>query len=178
MGPNFAQSATVALVLIGPMTVYMCLRPCEVLLYGIGRHRVIGWVNLAEMTLVAGLAWPLVKSFGLVSMAALVGAAMLCIRPLVIPRFACRQLNLSPWTYWRQGPWRAGRTCLLAALPLTALFSQWSVDSWLGLCLAGMAYALIWLPCALLVGLDGQERRFWRNKLAGFKLLAWLRPRD
>jgi O-antigen/teichoic acid export membrane protein len=177
MGPNFAQSATVALLLIGPMTVYMCLRPCEVLLYGIGRHRLIGWVNLAEMGLVLCLAWPLVRAFGMVSMAALVGASMLCIRPLVIPAFACRQLGLKPWSYWRMGPWRAARTCLLAALPLTALFSQWRVDTWTGLFLAFLAYALIWFPCALLAGLNAEERRFWREKLTGSKLLAKLRRR-
>ncbi len=178
MGPAFARSATVALVLIGPMSVYMCLRPCEVLLYGIGRHRVIGWVNLAEVSLVLCLAWPLVRAFGMEAMAGLVGASMLCIRPLVIPAFACRQVGLRPGTYWRQGPWRAARTCLLAALPLAALFSQWRVHTWLGLFLAVLVYGIIWLPCAVLAGLDTAERRFWRERLASLKILARFRGGD
>ncbi|MBI5522092.1 MAG: lipopolysaccharide biosynthesis protein [Desulfarculus sp.] len=167
LGQNFADSATVALLLIGPMTMYMCVRPCEVMLLGIGRHRLIGWVNLSELALVLLLSWPLVKAFGLLAMAALVGGAMLCLRPLIIPTFACRQLGLRPLDYWRQGPMRAGLTCLAAALPLGLLFSQWRVGSWPGLFLAFGAYALVWLPCALLLGLNAQERAFWRAKLAG-----------
>lgn len=174
LGQSFADSATVALLLIGPMTMYMCVRPCELMLFGIGRHRLIGWVNLGELAVVLLLAWPLVSAFGLLAMAALAGGATLCLRPLVIPAVACRQLGRPTATYWRQGPLRAGLTCLAAALPLGLLFSLWRVGSWVELFLAFGAYTLVWLSCAVMLGLNPQEREFWRDKLAESRWWAWL----
>lgn len=165
MGPHFSQSAQVALVLAGPVTLYICIRPCEVLLYGLGRQRLIGWVNLGEALVILTLAWPLSRAWGLTGMATLVGGAMLAIRPLVVPAFACRSLGLAARRYWLAGPLKALLVCLAASPALALVFLAWRPATWPQLVLAFLAYSLIWLPCALWLGLDAGERRFWREKL-------------
>lgn len=147
-----------ALLLIVPMTVYMFIRPCELLLFGIGRHRLIGWVSLAEAALVLLLSYAVVPTFGLLGMAVLVGCSMLLIRPLVTPAFACRQVGLSQALYWRQGPLRALLVCLVAAPPSGLVFHLWQVGSWPQLFLAFAVYSVVWgLSAALLASTARSE---------------------
>lgn len=165
VGPDFALSVSVLYVLVGPVTLALSLFACDTLLVGIGKHRITGLVSMAEALVVIGLAWPLIRHYGVVGGAMAGAGALLVLRPWVIPAYACKQAGLGLMRYWLAGPLRA-----LAALALpmglsVLLLHFWPVDSWLGLIAAGLLYTALCLPAVWFWALDTKERRFWKEKI-------------
>lgn len=165
LGAHFEPAVRVIWLLLMPLGLYMALRPCEVLLYGIGRHRMNGLLYLAETLIPAGLCLLTIRRWGPEGAALSLGAALLLLRPWLLPAYACRRIELSLGVYWLRGPARAALAGAVAAGPLAGLFAVWSVQGWLELVGAGAALVLICAPVFWLLGLDAGERGFWRERL-------------
>jgi O-antigen/teichoic acid export membrane protein len=165
LGPGFASAVRVVWILLGPLGLAMALRPCEVLLYGLGRHRFNGLLYLGETAVMAGLCWLAIGPWGAEGAAVSLGVALLCLRPWLLPAYACRQVGLGLGAYWLRGPVRAALAGGLAALPVGVALSLWPPDSWPGLVAAGLLVAALAGPVFWWVGFDAQERAFWRRWL-------------
>jgi membrane protease YdiL (CAAX protease family) len=120
---------------------------------------------LGETVVMAVLCWLTLGRWGAEGAAASLGAALLLLRPWWLPAYACRQVGLGLGAYWRRGPGRAALAGALAALPVGALLALWPPRSWLGLVAAGLMLAALAAPVFWWVGLDAQERAFWRGWL-------------
>jgi O-antigen/teichoic acid export membrane protein len=165
LGGSFVPAVRVVWLLLGPLGLYMALRPCEVLLYGLGRHRFNGLLYLGETVVMAGLCWLAIGPWGAEGAAASLGVALLLLRPWLLPSYVCRQVSLGLGAYWLKGPGRAALAGALAALPVGVVLSLWPPRSWPGLMAAGLALAALAAPVFWRVGFDARERAFWREWL-------------
>ncbi len=165
LGPDFDSSAQVVRVLIIPMGLYLSLRPCESLLYGVGRHRSNGLLYLGEAALMAVFCLFALPRWGAMGAVFSLGLALLLVRPWFLPLYTCRLVGLGLGRFWRVSLLPALGSALAAGLPLWWLFSWWQARTWLELGLAGLAVAATAGLAVWLLGLDRKERRFWLDKL-------------
>lgn len=169
LGPDFETSARVVWYLIGPITLYLTLRPCDMLLVGHNQHRLSGWVGLAEIGLMLPVSLLLVPRMGGEGMALALAGCLLAVRPWVIPRACARLLGLPLWRYGAQGLGRPLLTVLLAALVAVPLLAAHTLDTWFELFAALGLYSLVYGPCFWLVGLPRAERLLWLERLQGWR---------
>ncbi|MFH1060820.1 MAG: oligosaccharide flippase family protein [Pseudomonadota bacterium] len=169
VGPAFSESVEVAQVLALPLFAYIATFPGVLLLQGLGRLRVNSLVCLGEAGLAIGLVFILAQSHGPLGAAAALAAAMLSLRPWLIPWRAARLVQLSLGRLAIKALVRPGLAMALAAgafllTPLAGL-----TPSWPHFILQGLVYSLFFLAATWLIGLDHDARTLWREKLG-----AWL----
>lgn len=169
LGPDFETSARVVWYLIGPITLYLTLRPCDMLLVGHNRHRLSGWVGLAEIGVMMPASLVLVPLLGGEGMALALAGSLLLIRPWVVPRACSRLLELPLWRFWGQGLGRPLLTVALTALVVVPLLAMRSLDTWFELFAALGLYSLVYAPCLWLAGLPRAERELWLERFQGWR---------
>lgn len=103
MGPEFADHAYPVLLILAVTQILSCPHyPIASILYGIGRHRTLALLRLAEGFINVALSVFLVKSFGLPGVAIGTAIPHTIIFGVIVPLYACRLLGV-PWLqYLRQ----------------------------------------------------------------------------
>lgn len=169
LGPGFLMSFRVALIMALPVALFLSVRPCEIYLLALGLHKITGLVTLAESVLALAACLVLVPRWEATGAAVAVAAAFLLIRPWVLPVYVCRRAGIPLRIWWWTCLRRGWLPLLAAALPLYGLFRVWTVDTWLELVAAGLTICLVCAAGLFTLGLDAEERAFWRQKLAGLR---------
>ncbi|MCB2187945.1 MAG: oligosaccharide flippase family protein [Deltaproteobacteria bacterium] len=168
LGPDFNLSGQMVRLMVLPLCLSMALGPCEAILYSLKRQRFTGWLSLAEVALLAGLALMLIPRWGAMGAAVSLGVCLVLLRPWLLTLYVCRSLGLGWGRFWVKGPGRAALSLAVACLPLAWLFRAWRVTGWVELMAAGVVVSLACGLAFALLGLGWEERRFWREKLTGF----------
>jgi O-antigen/teichoic acid export membrane protein len=166
LGPDFAESAHLARMLVVPLLLYQVATPSAAMLLSLGKQRHLGGLAGLEIAVLLGILlwWP--GPADAAKAAAALAVALVCLRPVWLPWFTCRQVGLSLGRYWLAAAGRGLAPVLAMALPLAWLASMWEVDSWGELALAAGAIAAAALGAFLVGGLDSGERAYWRRLLA------------
>jgi O-antigen/teichoic acid export membrane protein len=127
------------------------------LVLGMGRHKVLAWLSIAETVVVLGLALALVRPFGLLGVCAAVAVPGAFFRGVCQMVYACRLLKVPLRTYLASAFVPA---ILTAAGPAAALglLTRWhEPETWAGLVAYTAAFGALYLALAG-VGLIGVER--------------------
>lgn len=103
MGPQFVEQAYTVLLILGFAQILSFAHyPIASILYGIGRHRNLAFMRLAEGIINLVLSIVLVKSMGLAGVALGTTIPHTLIFGIFLPMYACRLLGIPWWHYVRQ----------------------------------------------------------------------------
>jgi O-antigen/teichoic acid export membrane protein len=167
LGPDFAFSADVAMILAVPFGLYMALYPCEAVLMSLRTQRKLGWLCLGELAVLIVAGWLSFSRWGALGAAWSLAASLLVLRPWWLSLYVCRRLGLSWFDFWLRTVGRPWLSQVLAALPLVFLLGDWAARGWLHFLGAGLLLSLLSGISFWLVGMDHTERSFWLEKLRG-----------
>jgi O-antigen/teichoic acid export membrane protein len=162
MGPAYADSYLVLVILGLPMMLELAQNPAIQLLYGISRQHYYAWLNLAEAAVNLVLSLILVRRWGIYGVAWGTAIEILLFKGLVLPLIVCRQVGIPPMRYYREV---LGGTFLRAAIPLGLFFAaaaSWRTDDYGRLALLVGLQALFFAPLAYFLILTGEERSVLR----------------
>ena len=171
MGPAFAESYVILVILLLPMMISLIQRPTVPLLYGISQHKYFTYSNMVEgiANLLLSLLW--VRSFGAQGVALGTAVPMAVMAAAVQPVYLCRVLSMPYRTY-------AGTVLKHAALGTAFLLAGWLpllpyIDATYGR-LAGciLIQAMLYVPLAILAGFSREERRQIFGFVRGAMLIA------
>lgn len=127
------------------------------IILGMGKHKMMAILSLAENTAALALTWYLMQPLGLAGACIAIAAPGMISRGLCQWLYCCRLVGVSPWQSWR----RSFVPTLALALPSAALLGAWTwwipVDCWFDLFLAGAVYGVAFLVSGGL-GLVGIDR--------------------
>ena len=124
------------------------------MLFGIGRHKGLVWLRLAEGLCIAGLGIVLMRFWGLWGYAFATMAVSLTINLFLIPRYLCKILEMPVWTYWAKGCLKPCAFSLPFAAVLLLFAREFPVKSWTGMIIAvlcGVAMYLLTLLSGVLL---------------------------
>jgi O-antigen/teichoic acid export membrane protein len=167
LGPDFALSAEVAMILAIPFGLYMALHPCEAVLVSLRTQRKLGWLCLGELAVIVLAGWFSFSRWGALGAACSLAASLVILRPWWLSLYVCRRLDIAWSDFWLRKVGRAWLSQALAGLPLFFLLDNWPSQSWPHFLAAGLLLSLLSAFCFWLMGLDRQERAFWLGKLRG-----------
>jgi O-antigen/teichoic acid export membrane protein len=115
---------------------------------GMGKHKPMALMSVAENIAMAILVWLLVDSHGLVGVSLAIAIPGALSRGLFQLWYACRIVGVSPWTYLR----RTILPTLVLSVPSAALLAGWTwwfpVTNWWQLIVAGLLYTAACLATA------------------------------
>lgn len=169
MGGHYSGGAVVLALLAGGMFLPMTQQPTMNILIGMNRHGRLGAFTVGVS--VAGLAVGVAaaSAFGL----SIRGAALITALPLllangiVLPLYACKQLQLSPWTYAARSYAQPLLFCLPFAVVLIATRTAFSERYLVSLAASLVAGAIALLPLAWSVMPERMRQRLFRGKASG-----------
>jgi O-antigen/teichoic acid export membrane protein len=121
MGPAYADSAVILMVLTIPQFGSMSQSASALVLAGMARHRALAYFALAEAVANVVLSIILVRKMGLIGVAWGTVIPHLINTTMVVPLYTLRVVKLEPGEYLRQAYLRP----VLCALPLVALGYAW-----------------------------------------------------
>jgi O-antigen/teichoic acid export membrane protein len=165
LGPDFAVSAEVAMILAIPFGLYMALYPCEAVLVSLRTQRSLGWLCLGELAVLLLTGWLSFSRWGALGAAWSLAASLVILRPWWLSFYVCRRLDMSWSGFWLGTVGRSWLSQALAGLPLFFLLKDWPSQSWPLFLAAGLLLSLASGLSFWLVGLDCEERAFWLGKL-------------
>lgn len=117
MGPGFEQSVPTLYILAVTSVVLVAQGPLGNVLLGTGRHRIVAMVSMADAVLNLGLSLLLVRSFGMLGVAAGTGIPVLVLNIFLILPLACRTVGIGVLEFLRT----VVRPSLAGAVPAVAL---------------------------------------------------------
>lgn len=94
MGPRYASSYVVLLILVIPTTLYYAQTGSNRILFGISQHRPLAYVALIEGIANVILSIALVRPLGIVGDAIGTAIPLLCTALIFLPRHMCRLLHV------------------------------------------------------------------------------------
>ncbi|MFH2125244.1 MAG: hypothetical protein ABIK12_01935, partial [Pseudomonadota bacterium] len=121
LGPDFATSADVAIILAIPFGLYMALYPCEAVLMSLRTQRNLGWLCLGELIFLIIAGWFSFSRWGAIGAAWSLAASLVILRPWWLSIYVCRRLSISWPTFWLQTVGRPWLSQALASVPLVFL---------------------------------------------------------
>jgi O-antigen/teichoic acid export membrane protein len=172
VGPGYANSYSLMLVLLAGYCLMLAQQPSVDLLLAQGRHHLRGWWNLGEgaANLALSIYWG--RRYGLVGIALGTAAPMIFVQLFIQPWYALRIISLSPARYVREALLRP----VLAAsivLGVSGVLRPWQHGYSAWWLLLGLGWqALLFLILAWMIALTAGERK----EFAG-RALSILRPR-
>ncbi len=158
VGPGFATSYPLMLVLLAGYCLMLAQQPSVDLLLAQGRHHLRGWWNLGEgaANLALSIYWG--RRYGLVGVALGTAAPMIFVQLFVQPWYAMRTINLSGARYLREAFLRPATTAFIV-LTVCGMVRPWqhSYSAWSLLLSIGWQIALFF-TLAWIIALTTTER--------------------
>jgi len=141
-----AQSYPVLVIMLIPSTLMLAQSASGRVLFGIGKHRTLAFVTMAEGIANLVLSILLVRPYGIIGDAAGTAIPLTITMVFFLPRHLCRKLEIRLWTFLRE----AYLLPLAACIPMTVvllLMQRWFVPHnfrqlVMQMSAAGMTYAL------------------------------------
>jgi O-antigen/teichoic acid export membrane protein len=175
MGPGYAASFPVLVILTIGMLAHFMEMPAHTVLLGLCKHKVVAFFTLIQGLANIGLSLILVRRFGIIGVAIGTTVPMILLTGLALTVYFHRFLKLSLLSYLR-------RSCVSAVLiqgPFVALLlivHDYYIPATLIACFGAVAIAgLPYLGITMLVWVTRAERRLFAQAIGRLTLL--LRPR-
>jgi O-antigen/teichoic acid export membrane protein len=160
VGAQYGHAASVLLVwLTIPQIVWLSQSTAGNVLLGVGKHRVLTFVNLATGILGIGIGLLLVRQFGGVGVAAGAAVPILITQGVILPIYTARSLHL------RFGEYATGAylvplvTVVPYAAALFAVSRLWPAQNLLVLAIQVVLCLIVYVPFAFVAGIEREYRQ-------------------
>lgn len=163
VGPNFEGSVNVIYILSVVVALRVGNATSTVILKGSGLHKVLAFSNLSMAVSNLVLSVVLVRWYGLIGVAIGTLIPMVVFSMFVVFPAACRRVDLSRWTVFRQSIWPAAWPALVMAA-FILLARQYSDGSWSWMFVQAILAAGIYAALFLRFAISGSERDWYFNK--------------
>jgi O-antigen/teichoic acid export membrane protein len=154
VGASYSSTYALLVMLTIGLTMAMTQASTQSMLFGMGRHRGLVWMRLAEGLGIAALGTILIRPWGLWGYAFATMAVSLLINLIVIPRHVCKILEMPAQTYYLKGCLKPFLYSLPLILVLWSYKRTFPLESWsrllAGMLLGGLTYVLTLLAGAWL----------------------------
>ncbi len=165
VGPGFAQSYMLMLVLLSGYVLMLGQQPSVDLLLAQGRHQLRGWWNLGEgaANLLLSVYWG--RKYGLIGIALGTAAPMIFVQLFIQPWYALRTIQLPALRYLREA---FLRPLLVVALVLSvcAALRTWQHPYSAGwLLFSGLWQAALFIVLGWWLALTADERAHFMEKI-------------
>jgi O-antigen/teichoic acid export membrane protein len=164
VGPNFEGSVNVIYILSVVVAFRVGNAPSTVILKGSGLHKVLAISNLSMAVSNLVLSVVLVRWYGLVGVAIGTLIPMVVFSMFVVFPAACRRVQLSRWTVFRQSVWPAVWPALVMA-GFILLARRFSDGSWSWMVMQAFVAAAIYAALFLRFAISRDERDWYFNKV-------------
>jgi O-antigen/teichoic acid export membrane protein len=164
VGPNFEGSVNVIYVLSVVVALRVGNATSTVILKGSGLHKVLAISNLSMAVSNLVLSVVLVRWYGLIGVAIGTLIPMVVFSMFVVFPAACRRVELSRWTVFRQSVWPAAWPALVMA-GFILLARRFSDGSWSWLVVQAFVAAGIYAALFLRFAISRDERDWYFNKV-------------
>ena len=164
VGPNFEGSVNVIYILSVVVALRVGNATSTVILKGSGLHKVLAFSNLCMAISNLVLSVVLVRWYGLIGVAIGTLIPMVVFSMFVVFPAACRRVELSRWTVFRQSVWPAA----WPALVMTAfilLARQYGDGSWSWMFVQAILAAGIYAALFMRFAISRSERDWYFNKV-------------
>jgi O-antigen/teichoic acid export membrane protein len=165
VGPAYASSYPLMLVLLAGYFLMLAQQPSVDLLLAQGRHRLRGWWNLGEGAANLGLSIYLGRRYGLIGIAVGTAAPMIFVQLFIQPWYAMRTIALPPGRYLREALLRPGLVAAIV-LAMCAALRPWQHAYSIPWLLWAVAWqATLYLVLAWRFALTANEREHFATSL-------------
>jgi O-antigen/teichoic acid export membrane protein len=164
MGPQYADSAVILMVLTIPQFGSMSQYASALVLTGMARHRALAYIALAEAVANVALSVVLVQRMGLIGVAWGTVLPHLITTTIIVPIYTLHVVKLDPAEYLRQVYLRPA----LCALPLLVLGYMWlgvEHTSWPRLASQAIAMCVVFGLASFFYCLDRGQRALISGKV-------------
>jgi O-antigen/teichoic acid export membrane protein len=158
VGASYSSTYALLVMLTIGLTTAMTQASTQSMLFGMGQHKGLVWMRLAEGLGIAALGTILIRPFGLWGYAFATMFVSLLINLFVIPRHACKVLEMPVRNYYIKACLKPALFSLPLVLVLVGFQSVCPVTSWSRLVLGSMLGASTYL---LTLFLAAHLKRRW-----------------
>jgi O-antigen/teichoic acid export membrane protein len=162
MGPNYASSHAIAVVLAFALLTEVFLLPLTNWLYAAARHRMLAIANITEAVVNVALSLILGKLLGPIGVALGTAVPLILVQLLWVTPFACRGLGLSLGRFASLG--LAGSIAVgVLVLAGSVVRGVANANGYIGIMAAGAAITMVYWPAVLFLCLRRDDRNtIWR----------------
>ncbi|HEU4768972.1 MAG TPA: oligosaccharide flippase family protein [Pyrinomonadaceae bacterium] len=164
VGPDFEGSVNVIYILSIVVALRVGNATSTVILKGAGLHKVLAFSNLSMAVSNLVLSVVLVRWYGLIGVAIGTLIPMVVFSMFVVFPAACRRVELSRWTVFRESIWPAVWPGIVMAGFVLVTRGR-AVGSWSLLLVQAMLAALIYAALFLRFAINRTERDWYFNKV-------------
>jgi O-antigen/teichoic acid export membrane protein len=165
MGPGFDGSVAPLYVLALTGVVLVGQGPLGNVLLGVGRHRLVAFVSLAEAVANLALSLALVRRYGILGVAIGTAVPVFVANLFVLVPAACRQVETTVWSFARASLAPAVIGAVPAAFTAMLLNRAAPPDSIPMILLEGATTSLVYMAMVVGVGLEPAVRRHYLHHL-------------
>jgi O-antigen/teichoic acid export membrane protein len=159
VGPEYASSYGLLLILVAGYLLAWAQYPSNLLLFSVARHRFLAALTLVEGLANLGLSFHWAHVYGLRGVAWGTTVPLLIASVAIEPWYVLRVAGIRWGEYFRLGFARATLTALACSALLSLGMVPVSSSSWAHLCAAGLGQSLLFAVCAGAVGVVPDERQ-------------------
>jgi O-antigen/teichoic acid export membrane protein len=164
MGPAYADSAVILMVLTIPQFGSMSQYASAAVLVGMGRHRTLAYITLTEALANVVLSIFLIRKMGLIGAAWGTVIPHLISTTFILPLYTLRVVKLDLIEYLRKAYLRPV-LCALPLVPLGYVLRNLERTSWLGFGAEAMAMCAVFGLASYFYGLDPAQRALLSSKV-------------
>lgn len=166
VGPEFAGSYRVLVILCVPLVVELTQSIGIQLLYGISKHHYYAAVNVAEGLVNIALSLVLARYYGIYGVALGTAIEMVVFKSAILPWIVCREIGLPLREYYLKSLLGPLVKMLVPLVAFKYLAQPLVRPEYLRIALVGALQTLVFLPIVYFLVLNGEERRLVRAGLA------------
>jgi O-antigen/teichoic acid export membrane protein len=164
VGPNFEGSVNVIYILSIVVALRVGNATSTVILKGSGLHKILAISNLSMAISNLVLSVLLVRWYGLIGVAIGTLIPMAVFSMFVVFPVACRRVQISRWTVFRESIWPAAWPAVVMAA-FILLARRYGDASWSWMMVQAMVAALIYAALFLSFAISRTERDWYFNKV-------------
>lgn len=159
VGPEYASSYSLLLILVSGYLLAWAQFPSNQLLLSVARHRFLAGLTLAEGLVNLGLSFHWSHSYGLSGVAWGTAVPLFIASVAIEPWYVLHVAGIRLGEYLRLGFARAAITALAAGALLTFVLAPTTDSGWIRLCATGLGQSILFALCAIAFGLVTSERQ-------------------